>query len=234
MFIVIIACLYSCKKKGGAVPFSNQKIATIDYTYLGEIQHYRIVYDQYDNVDSIVWVGDGTITGTGGYKTFSYFGSSFSITDNSGNSFVVDANTNGMILEILQADTLIMHYNSSNQLVKLDNKIGSTTPPYYTITSTNYTWVNGDMTNFGPAGTGNAYYYDMSKSGQPGDVLRINDFISYGRSYIKTTNLPRGLINSADTAESYSYQFDNMGRISELIKVNVSTNDTEFYAYKYY
>ncbi|MFI5196343.1 MAG: hypothetical protein ACHQD8_04575 [Chitinophagales bacterium] len=238
LLIIVIGCVFSCKKKNNPVPFSNQKIATVDYTHSGEMEHYRVVYDQYSNVDSIIRVGDGTASGNNGSKSFVYLGSSFSITDETGNSFTVYANTSGVILEVLVTDTLIMHYNN-NQLSELDTKTPTGTPPYYTLTSVYYNWTNGDVASFGPMGTttsAKAYYYDLSKDGQPGDVTRIDDFLTYGRSYIRNTHLAKGLIIAADTVENYSYRFDNLGRISKFVKMTNSGGvyDSMVYNYRYY
>lgn len=229
-------CAFSCKKKGGAAPFSDVRIATVDFYHSGEIEHYHIVYDQYYNVDSIVRTGDGTALGNNGYKKFTYFGSSYSITDESNFSFTVQANTSGQILKILTADTLIMHYNGS-QLGALDTKTALPSYPYYKVTTVYYTWTNGDVTGVGPAGgTDNIYGYDLSKSGQPGELFRIADFLVYGRSYIKNTHLAKYLITGSDTVEKYYYQFEATGRLSQLLKINNSSgsDDSTFYNYKYY
>ena len=233
LLIIIIGCAFSCKKKSGGIPFSNQKIATVDYAHSGATEHYRIVYDQFSNVDSIIWVGGGTAFGNNGYKSFIYLGSSFSITDVTGNSINVYANTNGMILEVLIPDTLIMHY-TGNELTALDTKTAGST-----LSTVYYNWTNGDVISFGPMGTATSskvYYYDLSKDGQPGDVTRIDDFLSYGRSYIRNTHLAKGLVVGSDTVENYSYQFDNLGRISKFVKMTNSGGvyDSMIYNYRYY
>ena len=226
--LFVLTCAIACKKKSNSNPFGNAHIATVDYSHSGAVLHYRIVYDQYENVDSIVWVGDST-SGVNGYKAFNYVGSSFIITDANNNVLNVYANTSGMILEILLTDTLFMHY-SGTELTSLDTKT-----PGQSLSTVYYNWSNGDVTSYGPMGAGSlSYYYDLSRNGQPGDILRVNDFLNYGRSYIRTTHLPKGLVSTSDTLEYYAYQYDNMGRISQMVKVVNSTNDSTIYNYKYY
>ena len=226
----------SCKKKSNGISLSDQRIAFVDYSHHGEIEHYQFFYDQFKNVDSISVLGDGTALGHNSYKKFNYIGSSFIITKDDGSSFEVYANTSGLIIEVLVADTLLMYYKGT-QIIEQDVKSPITAYPYYTLTPTYFTWTGGDITYVGPAGTGGqTYYYDRSRSGQPGDVFRIDAFLSFGRSYTKNAHLAIGTIGSTDTIEKYSYHFDPLGRIDTLTKVDVSTgtNDTTIYAYKYY
>jgi len=236
-FIIVLSGVLSCKKKNGPAAFSDLKIATVDYAHAGEIEHYRVVYDGYNNVDSIVRTGGGTAVGNNGIKKFIYFGSSFSITDEIGYSFKVYANTNGLIIKVLIPDTLVMSYKGL-QLDELDYKLAKSTPPYYTISSVYYTWSGGDVTYIGPAGSGgSSYYYDLSKSGQAGDIFRVGDFLSFGRSYVRTTHLPKGMITATDTVEKYYYQFESStGRISQMLKVNTAAgfDDSFTYNYRYY
>jgi hypothetical protein len=226
----------SCKKKSNGISLSDQRIAYVDYSHHGEIEHYHFIYDQNNNVDSINITGDGTALGHNGFKRFEYIGSSFIITKDDGSSFKVYANTSGQIIEVLVADTLLMYYKGT-QITEQDVKSPIAAYPYYTLTPTYFTWTGGDITYVGPAGSGGqTYYYDRSLSGQPGDVFRIDAFLSFGRSYTKNARLAIGTISGTDTLEKYSYHFDPLGRIDTLRKVDVSTGiyDTTIYAYKYY
>jgi hypothetical protein len=228
IFTTIATCAVSCKKKKNDNPFSNAKIYTVDLTQYGATEHSRIVYDSYNNVDSIITIGNGVYR----FKKFVYFGTSYSVTDENNNVFTLLANSNGMILRVLLTDTLSMLYNGS-QLAELDYKSPSPNYPYYTTSSVSFTWTNGDVAIMGSQ----TYNYDLSRSGQPGDAIRIGQFLSYGRSYIKTNHLPTVLRNTAsDTAEKYFYQFDSQGRINQLTKlINISTGayDTTIYVYGY-
>jgi len=150
--LLIILTGISCKKSKN-INLSTIKIATVDYAYAsGNMrQHYFITYDKYNNVDSISDNGGGVDTGAFSFKKFNYIGSSFTITDQTGGIYMVDANTNGQILEVLLTDTLLMTYNG-NELTNLSYKQPSSTYPYYTLTSYAYQWNNGDITCYGLSG----------------------------------------------------------------------------------
>ena len=228
IFIFVVLCVISCKKKKNDNPFGNTKIATVDLTQYGATTHSRLVYDINNNVDSIITTGPGLYH----YKKFGYFGTSYNVTDENNYTFEVEANASGMILKILVTDTMSMIYNG-NQLGELDTKTASPIYPYYVKSSVNYTWSNGDVATMGSQ----TYVYDPGKSGQPGDAIRIDQFLAYGRSYIKTTHLPTDLKNNAtDTVEKYFYQFDAGGRISQLTKLtNISggVGDSTIYVFGY-
>jgi hypothetical protein len=236
LFLFTISLLYSCKKKTN-LNLSTIKIAAIDYRRSGGIvYHYRITYDAYNNVDSILNTGGGTDTGSNSFNVFTYTGSSFLVTDQQNLSYQVYANTSGLILEILKTDTILMTYNGK-QLAELDYKSPSSVYPFYTVTATTYQWNNGDIITFGPPqGVVDSYFYDLRRSGQVGDALRIDEFINYGRSYNNTSHLPVQLRYS-NGRENYYYTYDSQGRISSLMKVisdNNSPNDTADYLYRYY
>jgi hypothetical protein len=227
MFFGLTAGMLSCKKKKNDNPYGNQKITAVDLTRYGYTKHYRIVYDHNSNVDSIITTGSGQY----GVKKFIYLGTSYSITDEYGNSFIVDADANGTIFKILQSDTLSMLYQGAG-LAELDTKSPIASYPYYVLSSVYFTWSNGDVATVG------AQTYDYTgRNGQPGDAIRIDEFLSYGRSYIKTNHLPADLRNTAnDTAQKYFYLFDGGGRISQLTKltkVSAGIYDTALYVYGY-
>jgi len=237
LFLILIGSLLSCKKKSNSNPPANIKLALIDVSHQGAIKHYRIVYDVYNNVDSIVRTGGGADTGSNGFEAFNYVGSSFSITDQTGNSFTVDANTNGQIFKVLVTDTLTMTYNGT-ELTELTTKILSPTYPFYSLVSTNYLWGSGDIVSATTASTTDSIAYNTSKSGQIGDALRIDAFLTYGRSYIVTSHLPIDFTSSGNWVEHAFYQFDSQNRLSQFLKVlnnnGASADDSTFYNYQYY
>jgi hypothetical protein len=237
LLLVIIGNLYACKKKNNSGSSGTIKLALIDVSHQGAVVHYRIVYDAYNNVDSLVTIGGGTDTENNGYKVFNYFGSSFSIKDQNSNSFTVDANTSGVILEVLIVDTLIMTY-SGNELTELATKSPSATYPFYSLVSTTYLWANGDIvTATSPTGT-DSVDYNTSKSGQIGDAFRIDEFLLYGRAYTETSHLPTDFTSSGVWAEHFFYQFDGQNRISQFLRVlnnnGLVPDDSTFYNYQYY
>ncbi len=233
LFTITIAV--SCKKKG--LNYSTIKIATVDYRRnSGVAYHYRITYNSFNSVDSIVKIGGGTDTGTNTFSVFSYTGSSFRISDQQGLSYLVLANTKGQILQIHKVDTILLTYEG-NELTGIDYKAPSSVYPYYVISSFVYHWRNGDFVTIStPLGAVDSIYYDNSRGGQIGDAMRIDNFLAYGRSFTSTNHLPSQL-KYANGKQDYYYTFDGDGRISKLTKVisdNSAPSDTSEYIFRYY
>jgi len=228
---VSLSVSMSCKKKNNTTPAI--RLRTIEQTTSSGGRLYRVVYDGLYNVDSLVWAGLGSSSGSSGLTKFKYVGTSFTMTNVSGIEIMVYADGAGKMLKVLQADTIIFHYKN-DLLEALDHKTATTMPPYYTTTTEYYSWKDGDLTYVGPSGgTGVGFYYDMSKSGQAGDPMRIDNFLLYGRSYIKTNHLPMGMTRNADTIARYFYQFDGSNRISQLSSVSYDGSLTDTVAYRY-
>ncbi len=237
LFIFAATGLFSCKKKTNDNPFGSARIATVDVAHSGSILHYRVYYGIGNNVDSLIITGDGSSAGYHGIKAFSYFGSSYSITDQDNFTYTVYANTSGMILKLLIADTTSFIYNGT-QLGEIDVRTTTPTYPFFTINATNYYWQSGDVVTVTGGGINKSYAYDQARNGQPGDPFRIDAFLNYGRSYIKTTHLPQSLSTGSGWLEKYYYTFNPSGLISQLIKVKnnntVTADDSTFYNYTYY
>ncbi len=235
IFLAMICSFASCKKSKG-LNTAAIKIATIDYRHNNELEHYSITYDAYNNVDTMRITGGGSALGHNAFKAFAYIGSSYSITDETGYTFPVYANTAGMILSIVQsADSMSFVYNGT-QLATLYDVSPILNPPYYVLSSTQYTWSGGDVASIYTNSINETYDYDKSKSGQAGDIIRINQFLGLGLSYTKTSHLPIDMYISGTWAEKYYYQFDSQGRISQMQKVtNIApATDTAIYQYTYY
>ncbi len=236
LLVICALCVLSCKKKKG-LNLSNIKIATVDFHESdGHGYKYRITYDTYGNVDSIIANGTGAAAGDDPISKFTYLGSSFRITNKMGESYFVYANTAGMILEVQKYDTMLMTYNGT-QLDELDYKLPTSTPPYYTINAYTYQWSNGDIATFGLLhGAADTFSYNDSRSGQVGDALRIDDFLVYGRPYKLTSHLPVEH-KYTNGKQQYFYTFDGSGRISTFTRVisgSGAPNDTSEYTYTYY
>ena len=234
---LMLAATISCKKKGSMANLNTLKIATVDKSQSGGARfHYRIAYDGYNNVDSIVIVGGGIDTNDVSVEKFTYIGSSFTITDENNNSYMVDANTNGQIIQVNLTDTLFMTYNGT-EITQLATKRPSSAYPYYITDTTTYNWSNGDIVSYSVHNVVDSYYYNIGRSSQIGGALTIEDFLKYGRPYIHTSHLPEQLEFGGTWRELYLYNFDGEGRISQLMKVTNqagSANDTVTYVYTYY
>ncbi len=234
IFLIVVS---SCKKSRNTNPFANQKIATVDRFFDGGILHYRIFYDIYNNVDSINIVGGGSDTGFIGYLKFTYIGSSFKITDQSNYSYNVAANNIGQLLKIYQADTVTFTYKN-NQIIELDESYTSSAPPYFFNIPHYFSWIDGDVDSIISSASRQYYTYNKSRNGQPGDGIRIKEFLNYGLSYIKTNHLPTGLSNSKTAGELYLYNYDSRERINVLKSVSydnvLKLTDTTIYIISYY
>lgn len=238
--VLALSCFifFSCKKKKNDNPFGNARIALVDLTHGGSVIHYRIYYDAYSNIDSMSMIGDGLSAGYFASRKFRYVGTSYTITDQAGSVLTIFANSANQILKICYPDTISLTYNGS-QLASREAIYPVTYYPYYMISRTNYTWVNGDMTRdstTGGAGT-NVTSYDLTRNGQPADAIRVKQFLELGRSYIKTTHLPINVSHAGAWNEKYFYQFDGSGRISQLLVVDENpgaTSDSIVYSYTYY
>lgn len=236
LLLLALATTFSCKKSDNK-NLSNTRIAAMDIKHMGGVMHYRMVYDRSNNVDSFVIVGGGYDTGYYGYSVFNYIGSSYNIKDETGGFLSIYAYSNGYILKVLQKDTLNMLYNNSNQLTQINVVSPITRYPYDSVTSIYYNWKNGDMTDYNAKGANWKYDYDGSHGGQIGDAIRVSEFLSYGRSFIKTSHIPSAFYTGNIMTEQYLYTYDGSGRVSVFTKILVDhtgrPNDTTTYTYFY-
>jgi hypothetical protein len=231
------AIIFACKKSSNNNPFGGSKIATIEYTHSGGGRHYNLFYGAYSDLDSMHWTGTGTSSGSSGYKKFSYFGTSFNITDETNFTYTVYANSNGQILKVLVTDTLGFSY-SNNEIKQMQVYTHTASYPFYKYVATDYYWKNGDLASFTSENATTVFDYDLTKFGQPGDAIRMSEFLLYGRSFIKTIHLPSLLSKNSVWTEKYLYQFDGSGRISQMSKISnnlgITPDDTATYGYTYY
>jgi len=231
LFVLILAGV-SCKKKKSVNPFTAAGIATVDANYSGDLFHYNIYYNQDNNVDSIILTQ--TVAGSvyHGYSKFSYSGNTITVTDDNNGTATFSTNANGMITQIadLAVGATAITYNGTEvtELVA------------YVVDTTKYIWGGNGNISTGKDNSGNndTYFFDLKNYGQPGDALRIDDFLSYGRSIIRTNNLPMQIQDAnTDELQLFSYTFDGQGRISTLTEKYTENNlviDSTVYTYTYY
>jgi len=236
LILLILLTLFACKKSSNSNPFADAIIATASVSSGGVTEQYTFFYDMYHNLDSVSISSNASSGGQIGYLKYTYIGSSWSVTDENGNSFMVYANTNDQVLKVLIPDTLYYNY-SNNLLASLTQYLTITTPPYYVDNVTNYTWKDGDLASTQSGAQTSTYTYNTGKNGQPGDAIRIKGLLYDGVSPIKTTHLPTALAISATQGINYAYTFDSRGRISTLVEDTydhtLNTHDTTTYAYTY-
>ncbi len=236
LILIVLACNFSCKKSNN-INLSTIRIAKLDVAHNGGVRHNRMVYDQFNNVDSIIVIGGGLDTGYYGYTYFNYIGSSYNIMDGNGNFLSIYAYSNGSIFKVLKKDTLNLLYNTNNQVVQVNVVTPISSYPYVAVTSEYYNWKDGDLTDWNVNGFNYKYDYDNSHSGQIGDALRVNTFIYYGRSIFKSSHIPTAYYTGNIMTEQYLYTYDGSGRISVFTKILVDhtgrLNDTTTYTYFY-
>ncbi len=234
--VLFFAAITACKKPSNNNPFGSALIATVDYAHNGGGRHYDLFYGAYNNLDSMHWTGTGTSAGSSGYKKFSYFGTSFNITDETNFTYSVYANSAGQILKVLVTDTLGFSYDG-DQVRQMQEYLHTTIYPFYGYRTTYFYWKDGDLTSSSLDNISSGFDYDLTRYGQPGDAFRMNQFLLYGRSYIKTIHLPTQLSRNNVWSEKYLYQFDGSGRISQMLRISnnlgITPDDTATFAYTY-
>ena len=216
IFIFFLACATSCKKSSSAtgVNVNNEfkyKIATVHYVGNLGIQDYRFVYNAQGQVDSIF--------GPVGITIFSYTPTVINVTIDSTSGGIyrynMYTNANGSVTQINAPDTTFLSYNSENEL--------NTYKVLYAGGGTEidrYTWINGEIDSvvysngYPSENTSRRYFYNLGYFSQPGDPLSISDFITYGRTIIRSQHLMIGSSNSLDL--NIAYKFDTLHRITQL------------------
>ena len=222
---------------------NNFLIATID-AYGKNMNHaplhYRIVYDTNKNVDSIIWSVDPSYVS---FYQFSYSGNKCTTRSDTlpGDNYdlIMGLNSNGTIQYIVNYDSSAMTYTGTELIGTHIYESSS-----YGIT---YDWFGGDIDDFdyyysnygGPTNYEyKYYYYDVTKTGQVGDAIRIKDFLQYGRPLLLTQHIPTALRSDTGIVEQYFYQYDSQNRITQFITVSTDNSpneiDTMIYVYTYY
>jgi hypothetical protein len=232
LFLFVLLCAAAaCKKK--SLNTAAIKIATIDYSHDGQLQHYSIFYGAYNSVDSVGITGAGSAAGHNGFNVFHYIGSSYTITNETNNVTTVYANTAGVILDVMNTSDSLSFIYSGNQLAQLYDWSYATNS---LLSTAQYTWTNGDVSAIYTGSSTQTYDYNTGKPGQIGDPTRVRQFIAVGLPYTKTSHLPTDMYVNGTWQEKYYYTFDGEGRISQLQLVTntAPTTDTAVYQYTYY
>jgi hypothetical protein len=238
--IALIAInIAACKKNSSGTIGGAQIIYINYYNNNGDVVHYHITYTTGNNVDSIISTGGGADTGYNNFLSFSYRSSSYLITDANNKQATVDLNTSLQIDTVFSGTgsvaTFLQYYNGL--LGAVNTIVTSGTYPYTATQTATYYYTSGNVTQItGPAGTV-SYSYNTGKGAQIGDALRIDQFLTYGRAYTISSDLPVEMDLSNIWQEKYNYIYDGSGRISQFMRVTNNTsggiNDTAWYNYIY-
>jgi hypothetical protein len=116
-------------------------------------------------------------------------------------------------------------YGSDGQLVKSTSQINDGTP-----TTTNYTFVNGDLISTdGPGATTYTYYTD--KAFIDGDFLKIFQLLNQNGLFVINKHLVKSAM-TANTLQNFIYEFDTSGKITKLTGTTGSRVEELAYGYK--
>jgi hypothetical protein len=246
VFVLLIFAL-SCRKHGSSAP-PNQKIQTIDYgNQQTLLTHYRIMYDLYSRVDSIIGT-DFTNSDHHFFSKFFYDGSGVTVVKqdnytihtylNSTDTLFIQKNTDGRIVEIYSTDTVDTLFMDYNYFMVTRLRYDSVAGAPFNV----YSWDKGGNLDTVKDQNGQPtemYTYNLAKSSTNVDGIRITQFLNFGDAYVQPRNLVTRCMYSATNYADYKYTYDNAGRMTQLkifttkIDSNVSVVDTVYYNYTY-
>lgn len=236
ILLFTICTSISCRKQHSS-PLNNLRFSKITETNAGIlVSGYRIAYTSQGNVDSIISTDSASI----GYLKFQYFNNYYLIKHSTG--YIDSVVTyNGNIIYIGQqstGDTLYFIYDASNRLSQqIIHTYNAGT--INSIDTTKYQWGSFDIYSIQSFTSPVPAYYTFNPNitGQTGDALRINQFLSCGRTYLNSPHLPIQETYYGNPIANYSYSYDADGRITKLtIAENYSSGsylDTVVYLYQY-
>jgi hypothetical protein len=116
-------------------------------------------------------------------------------------------------------------YDNNGQLIKSTSQTNDGTP-----TTTNYTFVNGDLISTdGPGATTYTYYTD--KAFIDGDFLKIFQLLNQNGLFVVNKHLVKSA-KSSNTLQNFIYEFDASGKITKLTGTTGSRVEELAYGYK--
>lgn len=258
-FLIAMGMLlvFSCKKRTdapGNPAIDNAHISDITYYAAGGFLESttRITYNEDHTVDSMIITTYTATNPSVTFRKFDYFSGYYTITQFYANGTIppssvahIDLNPSGTISSVTNSqETITFSYDSKKQLTSYTESWGGGYTDhgvYYAPHSTTYSYVwngNGNIDSFTTSQWSSMtpyYICDMNRLGQTGDMVRIQQFLEYGRSYINTKNVPYADYNASiypnHIVPWFGYNYDNDGKI---VKAYYLSDTTSFYAYKYY
>lgn len=189
---------------------------------------FNISYNNDGNISVIHQTGTGDpIT-----KVFTYNGNTILITHSTGNKVSkVDSlqlNNNGLLDFAQSKDegsgtktTNKFTYNAAGELLTSSTKSGNNP-----VTTTSYTFTNGDMTLQGTT----AYSYFGDQSFRDGDYLQIVQLVNTGALFVRNKHLVKA-VQTGTTLQNFNYEFDADGKIKKLIATSGATIESLTYQY---
>jgi hypothetical protein len=214
--LLLVLFISSCSKtRSAGVPASSCRINYITDSNNGGITSYNLSYNNLAKLSAI------TQDPSGGYTiVFAYVSNTALTTRFNGpailetDSIVLNAAGNPS-MEIRTDSSGIrtvytFNYNGSGQIL-------SSTYQYNggTVTTTVYTYTNGDPTSYTDGVNTTTLSFDLSKPSAPGDYLYISQLFSLGTQFLKSKHLNQGL-QQGSTTVNFTYTFDSLGNIKSL------------------
>ncbi|HSZ31656.1 MAG TPA: DUF4595 domain-containing protein [Puia sp.] len=234
----VIACLFvltpSCSKKssGGSAASSCQIITILDSSSSGN----TIFNLTYNNNGKVSTIQNTSVTNPT-TEVFTYSGNDILITTTgTGNVFVssdsIVTNSAGLItfsqLVDASSDTTVytFTYDGNNDLLKQTSQTNSGT-----ISTSTFTYTNGDLTSSSDGTNTTTYSYTNSKPSENGDYIHIFQLFNYGGQAIKTAHLIQSL-TAGSTVDNFNYTFDSSGKITSLTLTSGAVVETVSYQYQ--
>lgn len=236
ILVTLAACILCCRKHSTPAP-ATTTFFKLHKVYLHDISStydrvYTITYTADDRVDSIILLykkytyvdpvdSDKNIT------TFSYYPDHYDVVIHYAPTYAavpyrtVYTNADGTVKSIanrMSIDSTWFTYDAGHHLLNVSNY--NNNGPYPQTTWYDYNWnASGNIDSYSYAGSAKGfYYYDMSRTGQVGDIFQLGNFLANGRAFPVTANVPLYYcfrnVSSVDTAVRYQYDYDTQGRIT--------------------
>ena len=223
-FVLLISP--SCKKSSSS---PSCKLITVVDQYGSTTNTINISYNNDGKISTIQESGSSPFT-----KVFTYSGNLLMITTSNASSVTatdsVVFNSDGLISYSMNKDasknkTVNIFTYSGTQLLKSTSQYNAGA-----ITTTTYTFTNGDLTGSSDGSNTATYSYYTDKNFADGDYFKLVQLINYGGLYVKNAHLIKGFQQGA-TVEKFNYTFDNTGKITGVTATNGSNIDNVTFQY---
>jgi Domain of unknown function (DUF4595) with porin-like fold len=206
----------SCGKKSSPAP--NCQLITITDVAGSTNVTANIAYNNDGKISTIQETGTNPAS-----KVFTYIGNLVMVATTASSGNVTDSvvlNSSGLMTYWLSRDAssntsaYTFTYASNGQLLKSTQQ--SNAGP---ITTTTYTFTNGDMTGSSDGTNTAIYTYYTDKAFADGDYLKTVQIFNYGALYVKNAHLIKGF-QQGSTVENFNYTFDTNGKVTGVTATN--------------
>lgn len=223
-FILLVSP--SCKKSSSS---PSCQLVTVTDQYNSTTTTINIAYNNDGKISTIQNTGSSPYT-----KVFTYSGNLLMITTKNGSTVTstdsVVFNSDGLITYSMIKDassnkSVYIYTYSGTQILKSTYQYNAGA-----ITTTTYTFTNGDLTGSSDGTSTAVYNYYTDKTLADGDYLKLVQLINYGGLYVKNAHLIKGF-QQGSTVENFNYTFDNTGKITAVTATTGSNIENVTYQY---